>query len=242
MDPAASPGYAPHTSEGFLAVLKRFSPLIFAVIVVCNLLLINGLVFFRQQPKPGQLTTKAPELPKAPLTGIPVSPQNADITAQINQATESVRLQILSVLSTTPQPSQTPTPSPAPSQSTSQITHDYFVPLGTGFGNGTDWTTITQLGATVNSANYGSIKSVVFEAAVRIPTGNQTVYVRLLNADTYQTVAGSELTLSGGTPTILTSSTISLASGSHLYQVQLKTQLGYTTYIDLARLKITSNN
>jgi hypothetical protein len=167
------------------------------------------------------------------------------VNNRIDQATESVKMQILSQLSVAPVQvtlTSTPIPTPTPTQSTqSQTSHVYFVPLGTGFGSGTDWTTISQLGATIDTADYGTIASVVFEASVRIPTGNQTVYVRLLNADTGQSLSGSDLTLSGGTPSILTSPAISLTSGSHLYQVQLKTQLGYTTYIDFARLRITAS-
>lgn len=136
----------------------------------------------------------------------------------------------------TPTVIQTPTPTPT----SVPTVKEYYIPLGQGFGTATDWTTITGIGATVNPSNYGQIANVYFEATVRIPTGNQTVYVRLYNADTYQSVANSDLTLSGGTSTILTSSPISLSGGSNLYQVQLKTQLGFTTNIDQARIRIVT--
>jgi len=225
------------TERGFLTSLRAYLPIIVGVIVVLNLVFINGFVFFSTHTSKPELAT----IPKA-LTPTPyfVASQGIDITSQINQATESVKLQILHALSGIPllTPTSAPTLTPTPTDVLQQASREYFVPLGSGFGSGTDWTTITQLGVTIDTANYSVIQTVIFEASVRIPTGNQTVWVRLLNADTYQSVSGSDLTLSGGTPTILVSSPISLSSGSHLYKVQLKTQLGYITYIDFARFRI----
>ncbi|MBI2442365.1 MAG: hypothetical protein HYV40_00465 [Candidatus Levybacteria bacterium] len=201
-------------------------------VIILNVVSILGALGKKQQPRS---LLVAPTLTPALLPQAAVS---SDIADQINQATDAAKMHILRLLSGTPVPSPVLSPSSTPTPTTAPSTREYFVPLGTGFGSGTDWTTITQTGAKVDSLNYGSITTITFEAGVRIPTGNQTVYVRLLNADTFQSVAGSELTLSGGTPTLLTSVPITLATGNHLYQVQLKTQLGYLTYIDFARLRI----
>lgn len=240
MDPEIQ-GYPAPPSGGLFKSIKEYIPYIIAVLVIGNLLIINAAVFIQRKSSKTQLSTIAPTTtpPQAPAA---VSSDPSLITTQINQATESVRLQILRILSVTPVLTQavTPTTTPSPTPASVQVTREYFIPLGTGFGSSTVWTTITQLGVTVDTADYPNVKSVVFEASVRIPTGNQTVHVRLLNADTYQSIAGSELLLSGGTPTILVSSPITLTTGSHLYQVQLYTQLGYTTYIDFARLRITT--
>lgn len=138
----------------------------------------------------------------------------------------------------TPTPTATPTLTPTPSPTPGQ--REYYIPLGQGWGSYSDWAVVPGMGATIDPANYGSIVKVYFEATVRIPTGNQTVYVRLYNANTFQSVASSDLTLSGGTSTLLTSQPIILNSGNNTYQVQLKTQLQYQTYIDQARIRIIS--
>lgn len=139
-----------------------------------------------------------------------------------------------SAMALSPTPVATATPTTVPPQTLKEV----FIPLGYGFGNASDWTTITGIGASINLANYGSIASVFFEVTVRIPTGNQTVYVRLYNANSYQSIANSDVTLSGGTPTILVSKPIILIDGNNLYQIQMKTQLQYLTYIDQARIRI----
>ncbi|MBI4096744.1 MAG: hypothetical protein HY425_03435 [Candidatus Levybacteria bacterium] len=143
---------------------------------------------------------------------------------------------ITAVLSPTPTliPTSTPAPTPTPTL------REYFIPLGQGSGSYADWTVIPGIGAKINTANYGEIEKVYFEATVRIPTGNQTVYVRLYNANNFQPISGSDLILSGGTTTLLTSQPITLSDGENLYQVQLKTQLQYLTYVDQARIRIVS--
>lgn len=144
------------------------------------------------------------------------------------------------VLTPTPTSTLLPTATPSSAPTPTSALREYFVPLGQGWGSYADWTVVSGMGAKINLANYGKIEKVYFEATIRIPTGNQTVYVRLYNANNYQSVSGSDLTLSGGTSTILTSQPITLTDGDNLYQIQLKTQLQYQTYIDQARIRIVS--
>lgn len=136
----------------------------------------------------------------------------------------------------TPVPTDTPIPTSTPTSA--PTVKEFFVPLGQGSGSSGDWTVVPGMEAKIDPANYGQIDKVYFEATIRIPTGNQTVYLRLYNSNNYQSIAGSELTLSGGTTTLLVSSPISLHSGNNLYQIQLKTQLKFLTYIDQARIRI----
>lgn len=136
-------------------------------------------------------------------------------------------------------PSPTPTPTPIPAQI--KAVKEFFVPLGTGTGKSADWSAIDGIGAKIDPSDYGDIKQITFEVTAWIPTGNQQIWIRLYNANTYQSVAGSEVTLSGGTATLLTSSPITLTSGNNLYQVQMKAQLQANTNIDMARLRIKTN-
>ncbi len=151
--------------------------------------------------------------------------------------------------STTPEKSPTPTRPPTPTlippytPTPTPIAQpkEFFIPLGTGSGTYTNWTSIDGIGATVNLANYPNVANIYFEVTMRIPTGNQTASVRLYNATTNSAVSNSTLSSSGGTSTLLTSSSLSLPIGSNSYQVQLQTQLGYTTFIDQARIHIITN-
>lgn len=137
----------------------------------------------------------------------------------------------------------TPSATPTPYQTSIQTkpVKEFFVPLGVGTGSSDEWTVIDGIGAKIDPSDYGDIKTVTFEVTARIPNGNQTIWIRLYNANTYQAVAGSELTLSGGTSTLLISSPISLASGNNLYQIQMKTQLKSTANIDMSRIRIKTN-
>lgn len=155
-------------------------------------------------------------------------------TSSANIVTNSTAVN--SSVVSTPTPTSIPTPTPTPINSP----NEYFVPLGTGSGNYTTWTSIPGLGASINTLYYQNISTVVFEATVWIPTGNQTVYVQLYNANTFQSIVNSQMTVIGSVPTLVTTP-ISLTSGNNLYQVQLTTQLGYTTYIQQARLRIQTN-
>lgn len=131
------------------------------------------------------------------------------------------------------------------SQSTStsdqQITSgvkEFFIPFGVGSSSAADWTDISGLQAYVDSAQYGRFKKVTFEASVRIPTGNETAYVRLYNVSDKHPVWFSEVSIEGGTPKLLISNPIALDSGNKLYQVQMKTSLQYQAILDQARIHI----
>lgn len=167
----------------------------------------------------------------------------ATLESQKNTSSTSASATPSPVLPTnTPTPTATVTPSTSPSVTPTPPTREYFIPLGQGSGTYTDWTVVPGIGAKINVTSYGKIEKVYFEATVRIPNGNQTVYVRLYNASSSQNITNSDVTLSSGTTTLLTSPAISLTDtkDENLYQVQLKTQLGSTTYIEQARLRIVT--
>lgn len=118
---------------------------------------------------------------------------------------------------------------------------EYFVPFGAGSSTTDDWADVQGLSASINTASYGSIKKVVFEASLRIPTGNQTAYARLYNVTDKHPVWFSEVSLDGGTAKLVISSPITLDSGEKTYQVQMKTSLKFPAYLDQARVHITLN-
>lgn len=146
--------------------------------------------------------------------------------SQIYEATSSLKL---------------PTAAPqAQSVPAAQNVKEFFVPFGSGSTKAGDWEDTTGLTAYIDSTKYGKIKSVVFEAAVYIPNGNQGVYVRLFNATDKHPVWFSEVYHEGGVPKLLTSQPITLDSGNKLYQVQMKTTLKDLANLNQARVKITT--
>lgn len=119
-------------------------------------------------------------------------------------------------------------------------TKENYVPLGSGTNATDGWTDVAGASASVDTAGYGKIKQVTFEATVAIPAGSQRVWVRLFNATDKHPVWFSELTTDNAAPQLLTSSPISLDPGNKIYQVQMKTQLKALTTLVQSRLRIIS--
>lgn len=132
-------------------------------------------------------------------------------------------------------PSATLTPTPVPSSGSIK---EIYVPLGSGTSTATDWTDVSGLQANIDTTLYPSIKTVTFEVGGHTPTGNQNVYVRLYNGTDGHPVISSDLTWNGGASQFLVSPAVTLDGGQKLYKVQMKTQLGYLTYIDSAKVHI----
>jgi hypothetical protein len=118
---------------------------------------------------------------------------------------------------------------------------EYYVPFGAGSGSYSDWTDVPGLQAYIDSNSYGTISSVKFEASAHIPTGNEVISVRLVNATDGRVIDGSQLDFNGNIDSILLSSSkINLDYGEKLYKVQLKTQLGYPAVLDQSRIHIVT--
>lgn len=118
---------------------------------------------------------------------------------------------------------------------------EFFVPFGQGSSMATDWTDVAALQATIDSSQYGQIKQALFEASMRIPTGNEHAYVRLFDVTDKHPVWYSEVSIEGGTAQSVTSSPVKLDPGMKTYQVQMKTSLDYQAILDQARLHILVN-
>lgn len=127
----------------------------------------------------------------------------------------------------------------APSSTTS--VKEFYVPFGSGVNSSDEWQDVPGLQVYINRNSYPSIKTVTFEASIRVPTGNQTADVRLFNVTAGHPVWFSEMTFTGGgTPQLLISQPITLDPGSNLYKVQMKTQLKFPAYLDQARVHIAT--
>lgn len=118
---------------------------------------------------------------------------------------------------------------------------DYFVPLGSGTNQASDWTDVPGAQATVDFGSYQHIKSIVFEASVAVSTGNESVSVRLYNVSDQHPVWYSDVTMNGGDSAYLISQPIEYDKGPKIYQVQMKTQLQYPANLTQSRIHITLN-
>lgn len=198
---------------------------VFAFLFLINLLFLDLVIFKGQKTEIIERTVSVPLVSNA---------CPASCLAEIKEATRSVKL----VVSKTPTPTKIP---PSPSPASSSLVREFFVPFGSGSNSSDDWQDVPGLKVTLDPANYGSIKTVAFEATIRIPTGNEIAYVRLYNATDKHPVWFSEVSLEGGTPALLTSKSITLDSGNKTYQVQMKTSLKFQAFLDQARLRIITN-
>lgn len=117
---------------------------------------------------------------------------------------------------------------------------EVYVPLGTGETTASSWTNVPGVIAYVDMSKYSSIKQVVFEANINVPTANQTVWIQLYNMTAQHPVWNSQMSMTGITQYIV-SPPITLDPGNNLYQVQMYTQLQYPAQLTSARIHITLN-
>lgn len=119
------------------------------------------------------------------------------------------------------------------------LVKDNFIPLGSGTTTAKDWTDVAGAQATIDFNQYSPINKIIFEASVNVPTGNQTVSVRLFNVTDKHPVWYSEVT-ANNSPAYLISSPIIYDLGAKTYQVQMKTQLGFSADLTQSRIHVIS--
>jgi len=212
------------------SVFKLFLILL-SFLVLLNLAYIDILVFL--EPRSDiveKLSSLKPSV--SPIAEKPLQEENnicpQSCIDQIREATSSLKLTSTPSISTI-------------GTRVSSIVKEFFIPFGSGSSSAGDWEDIDGLQAYIDSTNYEGIKKVTFEASVRIPTGNQTAYVRLFNKTDKHPIWFSEVSITGGTPALIISDPITLDEGNKLYQVQMKTQLKFLTVLDQARIHIITN-
>lgn len=149
----------------------------------------------------------------------------------------------LPLTSLTPSPSTalpTSTPTLAPVQqgvsNGTPAVKEYFITLGSGSSQASDWTDVPGVTAQVDFGSYSHIKEIHFEASVVIPTGNETASVRLYNVTDKHPVWYSEITLTNGQ--FISSNPVIYDTGSKLYQVQMKTSLQFAANLIQSRIHV----
>ena len=127
------------------------------------------------------------------------------------------------------------------SQTTTQTksgVKDYFIPLGSGTNQSSDFSDVVGVLASVDFGGYQNIKEIRFEASINVPTANQSVSVRLYNTTDKHPVWSSEVTMNGGAAEYLISPVLAYDTGLKTYQVQMKTQLQYLSNLTQSRIHV----
>jgi|WetSurMetagenome_2_1015567.scaffolds.fasta_scaffold406953_1 hypothetical protein len=214
---------------------------VIGIIIILNLIYID--IFQFNDTKPQIQIPKTVAIPSlAPDPDYTATCPNSCIS-QIYQATASSQAFSQTIeptatpTSIAPTKNPIPTVTPAPPTSAPQI-KEFFISFGSGTNSSGDWEDVAGLKVSIDSSNFPSMKSAVFEASINIPTGNQTAYVRLFNETDGHPVWYSELSLEGGVPQFLISKPITLDSGNKTYKIQMKTSLKYQANLNQARIHI----
>ncbi|HYK07976.1 MAG TPA: hypothetical protein VEW42_00580 [Candidatus Eisenbacteria bacterium] len=113
---------------------------------------------------------------------------------------------------------------------------EYFIAMGAGSSTAADWTDVPGLTAQIDFGNYPSIKEILFEASVGIPTANEDASVRLFNVTDKHPVWYSDVTLTNGQ--FGASSPFIYDKGVKIYQVQMKTSLQFLASLIQSRIHI----
>jgi hypothetical protein len=116
---------------------------------------------------------------------------------------------------------------------------DYFIPLGSGMSQATDWEDVPGVLAAVDFGQYQNIKEIKLEASVFVPTGNEIVWVRLFNKTDGHPVWYSEASAVSNANSYLISSPIAYDFGQKTYQIQIKTQLGALANLAQSRIHVS---
>jgi hypothetical protein len=197
------------------------------VLIVGNLIIIDISLFSTSGIKLSDISTQLSPTPKAssiPSSNEFVCPKSC--LALFQQATPSA------VIPTTVPNIETKTEAKTPKE--------YYIPLGTGESDKSDWTDLTATETVIDPGNYGEIREAYFTASLRNPTQNGQVEAQLFNVTDKHIVWGSHVIMNGPVSQTISSQKITLDTGGKLYRVQLKSSMSYKVYLDNAKIRIIS--
>ncbi len=118
---------------------------------------------------------------------------------------------------------------------------DYYVNLGSGSNQSTDWTDVAGTLVTIDLGLYQNIKEVHLESTINVPTANGTISVRLFNKTGNYAVWNSERTVQAqSNGDLLISQSLIYDVGAKFYQVQMKSQFGVPANLLQARLHVVA--
>lgn len=196
--------------------------LVFSLVVLVNIFILDIKVFTQE----GKIKKPVVEESEIPQRGVDIPQTNLCPQACLEVISEA----------TSEGTAKYPTPMATPM--IQAIAKELYIPLGSGSTKSTDWVELTGVESVIDMANYPKIKSVIFEASMRIPTANGKVHVKLYNVTDKHDVWFSEVWAEGSSGYRAESANISLSPGRKLYRVMIKSTMGYEAILDSARIKI----
>lgn len=213
---------------------SRFEKIVlfFLVIIFANLLVLNLKIFW----------------PQSKTAVAPVS--NEEMTSQIGKQEGKEMITKSKILAddVCPVPcleainQATASIAPAPTLSQTMIqplsVKEFYIPLGSGSTKSQNWVELAGIESVVDMNNYQNVKTIIFEASMRIPTANGKVYAKLFNVTEKHDVWYSEVEAEGSSGYRAESANLNLPPGRKLYRVMMKTTMGYESILDSARIKI----
>lgn len=114
-----------------------------------------------------------------------------------------------------------------------------YIPLGwSGSSSATNWTSITTQTFEFNPSDYSGFKSLTFEVNLQVYQGNGKAYARLYNSTDGVAVYGTDVSSTSQDYLWVSSSNFSVPTSKKTYVLQLKTNTGYASMVQNARIKV----
>ncbi len=135
----------------------------------------------------------------------------------------------------------TPTTTPPVVTTTEPAVKEFYIPLGSGSTSSSTWVELPGIESVIDMENYPNVKEIIFEATMRIVTGNGRVYAKLYNVSDKHDAWYSEVYAEGSGGYRAESGNIILAPGRKVYRVMMKSTMGTEAILDNARIKILLN-
>lgn len=189
----------------------------FLLLLTVNVVMLDIMVFFARKRLSSEVASTSVRVAEAPWVG----------------EIEELHKRIDALVAT---PSSPPVPE-IPKDTSVKTAKEYFISLGSGTVKSNSWQDVAGAEATIDTANYPSIKSATFEGFLAIPTANGQVRAKLYNVTDKHDVWFSEVSSEGPTLTKKEAS-ITLESGAKTYRVMGLSTLKYDANIENARLRI----
>jgi len=193
-------------------------------LIAGNLLILDLKVF-----------TKAPSISQ--ITTITISP-TPTITSPLttNQSCPQSCISLINqTITSGPSSPQSPL---FPQLPQSPVSRELYIPLGSGSTSKSDWDDLATTDTLIDTSKYGNIKEAYFTVILKNPSQTGDTQARLYNVTDKHPVWNSEVKMEGPSEKQLTSSQITLNTGSKLYRVQLKSGLKSQVSVDTAKLRL----
>lgn len=205
---------------------RKVALLVFTLLILLNILILDIKVFTRKE-EPTVTAPTTEEFKTAVVT------PSAEIV-ETNLCPEAC----LEAISEATSPGLVQTTLTPETTTSAPTVKEFYIPLGTGLTTSTTWVEMIGVESVIDMANYPNVKSILFEASMRIPTANGRVYAKLYNVTDKHDVWYSEVYAESSSGYRAESGDITLSPGRKLYRVIMKSTMGYEAILDSARIKI----